>query len=202
MILPPAEPPAAPPPPPPAPAPQAPPPPPPPSPPAPPSPPPPPASAPAYDPIGGELEPAPLPPPISAFATRSVDDAPAVDAEPEDEHTVLVTREPKAAWSIVLDSGQALPLLGASVVLGRAPGRKVGDAVGLAVPDATKTLSKVHARLDRDGEVWTITDLGSTNGVVLGDGDEERTLGADESAVVDGRILLGELGLRIERTDG
>jgi len=101
----------------------------------------------------------------------------------------------------VLDSGAYLPLDSASVVLGRAPGRKVEGSPALAVPDDTKTLSKVHARLDRDGEVWSITDLGSTNGVVIGEGAEERTLGANESAVVTGRFVLGELGLRIERSE-
>ena len=123
-------------------------------------------------------------------------------AEPaEEDHTLLVARPPKVIWSLVLDSGAYLPIESSSVVLGRAPGRPGEGDASLVVPDTTKTLSKVHARLDREGEVWTITDLGSTNGVVLGEGDEERTLGANESAVVAGRFVLGELGLRIERSE-
>jgi len=119
----------------------------------------------------------------------------------EEDHTLLVARPPRVSWSLVLDSGAYLPLDSASVVLGRAPGASADTGPALAVPDPTKTLSKVHARLDRDGEVWTITDLGSTNGVLLGEGDDERTLGANESAVVEGRFVLGELGLRIERSE-
>jgi len=172
-------------------------------PPAPPAPPPPAAPAPASPP--------PPPHPIDDSASQSSSFAPIeiVPATPEteaaesaqDDHTILVARPPRVVWSLVLDNGAYLPLDSASIVLGRAPGRKVDGNPALAVPDATKTLSKVHARLDRDGEVWTITDLGSTNGVVVGEGDEERTLGADESAVVDGRFILGELGLRIERSE-
>jgi len=130
-----------------------------------------------------------------------VNDGPAAAESSDDDHTVVVARAPRVSWSLVLDSGAYLPLDSSSMVLGRAPGRKVDGSPALAVPDTTKTLSKVHARLDREGEVWTITDLGSTNGVVVGEGDDERTLGADESAVVTGRFVLGELGLRIERSE-
>jgi hypothetical protein len=120
-------------------------------------------------------------------------------APSDDEHTVVVTRRPKAEWVLVLDSGDRIAFAETSVVLGRAPGRWVDGVRGLAVPDPTKTLSKVHARIDRVDDIWTITDLGSTNGVLIGEGPDERTLAANETADAAGRIVLGELGLRIER---
>jgi len=150
---------------------------------------------PAYrDPAPHTAAPPVVTPPDLVPATLGTPDS-------DEDHTLVVARPPRVVWSLVLDSGAYLPLDSASVVLGRAPGRKVEGSPALAVPDDTKTLSKVHARLDRDGEVWSITDLGSTNGVVIGEGAEERTLGANESAVVTGRFVLGELGLRIERSE-
>jgi len=102
---------------------------------------------------------------------------------------------------LLLDSEDRIPFAETSVVLGRAPGRWVDGVRGLAVPDPTKTLSKVHARIDYVDDAWTITDLGSTNGVLIGEGADERTLAANETSPATGRIVLGELGLRIQRND-
>ncbi|MBO9578711.1 MAG: FHA domain-containing protein [Microbacteriaceae bacterium] len=123
--------------------------------------------------------------------------------ELEDGPTRVIDRGPKGSWRLALDTGETLPLDDlTSVILGRAPGRSLGGIRGLAVPDKTKTLSKVHARLDRDGDTWTVTDLGSTNGVLLGEAGAERPLGENETAPLLGRFVLGELGLRVERAAG
>lgn len=136
-------------------------------------------------------------------AALVVDEIVPADLRPaaDEERTVVVDRTPKVVWAIVLDAGDRIPLPESSVVLGRAPGRRFEGVRGLAVPDATKTLSKVHARVDLDGDAWTITDLGSTNGVLIGEGAAEQTLAANETAPIVGRFVLGELGLRIERID-
>ncbi|WP_196250704.1 FHA domain-containing protein [Cellulomonas sp. JZ18] len=72
----------------------------------------------------------------------------------------------------------------------------------MALADATRTLSKTHARLElRDGG-WWVTDLGSTNGVVLADaGGAERLIAAGEAQRVAGRVRLGDVGMTLERRE-
>lgn len=58
------------------------------------------------------------------------------------------------------------------------------------------TLSKTHARLERDGAGWWLTDLGSTNGVRAVDRDDTaRVLAPGVAAPVQGRVLLGDVGM-------
>ena len=67
-------------------------------------------------------------------------------------------------------------------------------------PVATKTVSKVHARIDRAGDHWTLTDLGSTNGsAVIGPGGREQPLPSGGSELIRGRFLLGEVGMILVR---
>ncbi|GAA4480782.1 DUF5684 domain-containing protein [Microbacterium panaciterrae] len=100
-------------------------------------------------------------------------------------------------WLLVLDDGMRIPLTGTGIVLGRAPVGGGTDQL-VRVPDATRTLSKTHARLDRDGAGWLLTDLNSTNGVRLFARDGgETVLAAGVAAVVHGRILLGDVGMLI-----
>ncbi|MBS1908221.1 MAG: FHA domain-containing protein [Actinobacteria bacterium] len=98
-------------------------------------------------------------------------------------------------WALVLDDGSRLPLTAASIVLGRNPVAAPG-VQALRIPDATRTLSKTHARLDRAGSGWTLTDLNSTNGVQAFSRDgSAAVLAPDAPTPVQGRILLGDVGM-------
>ncbi|MDR2320974.1 MAG: DUF5684 domain-containing protein [Microbacterium sp.] len=100
-------------------------------------------------------------------------------------------------WALVLDDGSRLPLTAASIVLGRNPVASAG-AQALRIPDATRTLSKTHARLERDGSGWTLTDVNSTNGVQTFARDGSvAALAPGVPTPVQGRILLGDVGMLI-----
>lgn len=108
---------------------------------------------------------------------------------------------PDPSWVLVTDDGARHPLDAPVVVLGRRP---AGDEPGvqyLAVPDTSRTLSKQHACLTRDGDGWTITDLDSTNGVFVERDGVEQRLASGGTAVVSGRIVLGTVGAALEREE-
>ena len=70
------------------------------------------------------------------------------------------------------------------------------------MPDSTRTLSKVHARLDLADGVWTVTDLNATNGVIVIEADgSENLLDPGASAVVRDRFVLGKVGMRLSFGD-
>ena len=120
------------------------------------------------------------------------------DEDGDDGATVVVERRPKAHWSLDLESGERLPIAGDAVVLGRRPAPEVDGARAVAVPDPTRTLSKTHARLERVGDGWVITDLGSTNGTAVFDElGRETELARGESAPVRDRFLLGTVAVRL-----
>lgn len=127
------------------------------------------------------------PPRVGAFA-----DPPAVDgADGVDEHTVLAAHR-RASPALRLPDGTTVPLTGGDAVLGRnpiAPG-EAPDAQRVAIDDVTRTVSKTHALLRRSAAGWTITDLSSTNGVVVGEGDDEIPVAVPTP--VTGRFLLGD----------
>jgi hypothetical protein len=74
----------------------------------------------------------------------------------------------RPVWRLLLPGGRAVPLTRA-VLLGRNPSRgaHAGDAEPIALDDPTSTVSKTHALLVVDGDTLTVTDLYSTNGVVV-----------------------------------
>lgn len=146
--------------------------------------------------------------PVSAAASVSAqerrrDEAAAPSFEADLERTVVVRRgHPR--WELALPDASTVTLSADVVVLGRNP---VSDpshprAQLVAVVDATRTVSKTHARLERRGDTWRITDLGSTNGILI-----PSPLGADvelqpgEDVEVTGRFLLGDAALRLHRMD-
>ena len=79
-----------------------------------------------------------------------------------------------------------------------APPATEAGVAAIAVPDTTRTLSKTHARLDLvDGE-WTVTDLNSTNGViVVGPDDAENLITVGEATPLTARFVLGKVGMRV-----
>jgi hypothetical protein len=117
------------------------------------------------------------------------------------DHTVVVARRHPVAWALVTDDGSMMPLTAASVVLGRAPAGSGAGEQELAVPDATRTLSKVHARLDLVDGVWVVTDLVATNGVIVRTDGADRLLDPGTSAPVSDRFMLGRVGLRLVALD-
>ncbi|MFH8251284.1 FHA domain-containing protein [Microbacterium sp. B2969] len=97
---------------------------------------------------------------------------------------------------IELDSGERLPLA-IPLVLGRnpsAPADAPADEYRWA--DLSRTLSKSHARLEWDGRLVWVTDLGSTNGTALRTGGAAQPfLAFQRTPIPPGAIL--ELGDRV-----
>ncbi|WP_405467847.1 FHA domain-containing protein [Microbacterium sp. Ld4] len=90
-----------------------------------------------------------------------------------------------------------MTLTGETAVLGRNPVAPSDspDAQRIAIDDVTRTVSKTHALLRLEGGSWTITDLASTNGVFVGDADDEAEVSG--RAPLAGRFLLGDAELRL-----
>lgn len=118
----------------------------------------------------------------------------ASDPDADVDETVMVRRK-KVTWQLIPASGSAIALTADVVLLGRRPAPDAGfpRAQLVAVPDEARTVSKTHARLELRGERWLVTDLGSTNGVLL------RTLMGEEIEIEPGteidageRFFLGD----------
>ena len=118
------------------------------------------------------------------------------------DQTVIARRSVRPTWELVPATGSPVPLTAPVVILGRRP---VADpafpaAQLLAVAGDARTVSKTHARIEQRGESWIVTDLGSTNGVLV------RTLMGDEVEVEPGaqldageRFFLGDEEFHLRR---
>lgn len=121
------------------------------------------------------------------------------DDDPFDR-TVVVARRPLVRWRLALEDGTTLELDAPVVVLGRNPRAALTGEQRLVVPDLSRTLSKTHAVLRLDGEQWSVTDLDSTNGVMVPDaGGVDRLLDPGVPTPVVGRFVLGTLAVVLER---
>ncbi|MGX1793008.1 DUF5684 domain-containing protein [Microbacterium sp. NPDC055312] len=142
--------------------------------------------------LAAQVRPAPL--------TTPAPPAPAAAAEDDDEEfdaTVVVSRRRGARRVLVLDDGRRFALSATSIVIGRNPEGQPGEQ-RLPIPDRTRTLSKTHARLVVQGDEWRLTDLQSTNGVVVvADDGAETLLDPGESVIGAGRFILGEVGMHV-----
>lgn len=121
--------------------------------------------------------------------------------QPDDfEHTELSSRH-RPSWMLQLPmSARPVEVTGTVVLLGRKPMADDAHPGAQLIPvaDGTRTVSKTHARLELVRGQWKITDLGSTNGVVLFDADGAETeIDANVPAAVTERFLLGDAELRI-----
>lgn len=115
-----------------------------------------------------------------------------------DDETVVVDRRPRVQWHLHVEGTPPMPLVAERVLLGRRPSPTAPGTQVLAIPDTTRTLSKSHARLDLVDGAWTITDLDSTNGILLvDDAGEESEITAGEAVPVPGRFILGEVSMHI-----
>jgi len=124
--------------------------------------------------------------------------APAAAAAPaEVEERTQLSRGPRA-WELVLPTGEVVPIVSRTVVLGRKPGTGDENVQAVTVVDESRTVSKQHARLTWAGDGWTLTDLGSTNGAALlaPDGAEQR-LASGASAPARGAFALGDARLQL-----
>lgn len=119
------------------------------------------------------------------------------DATPEslDETRASVRRRAGNHWRLVLADARQIEVTGA-VLVGRDPAANLTwpDALMLAIDDDAHSMSKTHAVFEADAAGLWVTDLDSTNGVVITqpDGSEE-----DLEPNVRGRIQPGadvELG--------
>ena len=109
----------------------------------------------------------------------------------------------RGRWCLVVGGvWHDLPDAGA-VELARAGRERYTTAGRLLLVDPTGTMSKLHARLRRDGETWFVTDLHSRNGTALRDPKGRRTaLKPGSEARVEGTLLLGQLEAELRVTPG
>jgi len=166
-------------------------------------PPPPVVAAPVVVPSAPEIPAQPWAPigpgPVTSLPAAPDEDVVPAEAAPDElDRTVVVDRRPVVPWRLVVDGGPTFRLSGSSAVLGRRPSGSGAGSQEIAVPDSTRTLSKVHARLDLADGVWTVTDLNATNGVIVIEADgSENLLDPGASAVVRDRFVLGKVAMRL-----
>ncbi|MDY0827976.1 DUF5684 domain-containing protein [Microbacterium sp. BG28] len=118
------------------------------------------------------------------------------------EDTVIASRR-RPKWALLLPDGSPMELTGDAVVLGRRP-VPVHAAPGaqlVTVVDDTRTVSKTHALLRRRADAWMVSDLDSTNGVVVFVAQDEIDVAPGTEQEVAERFLLGDAELRIVRAD-
>lgn len=97
---------------------------------------------------------------------------------------------------IELDSGQRLPIASA-VVLGRNPSAPADAPADVYQwPDLSRSLSKSHARIEWDGRLVWVTDLGSTNGTFLRAGGASQPFLPFQRTPIPAEAVL-ELGDRV-----
>ncbi|KAA9133909.1 DUF5684 domain-containing protein [Microbacterium caowuchunii] len=138
-------------------------------------------------------------PPRSAAASVSAS-RPGVGDFVED--TVIASRR-RPKWALALPDGTTFDLSGDTAVLGRRP-MPVHAAPGaqlVLVVDDTRTVSKTHALLRREAESWMVSDLGSTNGVVVVEDGAEVEVAPGAAHEVQETFLLGDAVLRLVPTD-
>lgn len=124
-----------------------------------------------------------------------------VENEDDAEKTVLVRWGHRPVTRLRLESGDSVELTEDAAVLGRNPrGVQARGTQVVRIPDAQKTISKTHARLEWDAEAstWMITDLESTNGVTLGEASSEAEISPNVATPIDGPFALGLYRLTLE----
>lgn len=149
------------------------------------------------------------PPAAPAPAAPAAAPAPPVPTDSVVDETVVRptgTSRPEqapapAGVGVVLHDGSRIPLLGA-LVLGRRPTAPDSASAARAIPlqDPSKTVSKTHALLEAGPSGVRVTDLGSTNGVmIVRPGFPNQVLRPDVAtpAVAGDRIHLGDYVLSL-----
>lgn len=142
---------------------------------------------------------------VSAIAPAPVADAPrsarsSVSAQhvrpeiPDDEFDrTEIAKRHRVRWSLAVPTGEPIPLTADVVLIGRRPTPSSAFPGAQLVTVADGTVSKTHARLQRDGALWHIVDLGSTNGTVLiGSDGGETEIEPGSLHPVPARFLVGD----------
>lgn len=157
-----------------------------------------------YAPAKPVAHPAPPAPPRTESASRlglvEREDPPRVLVRALPDDLAFDMQRIGAQWMLLPDGGAPVELTGDVAIVGRhpLPDARYPGAQLITVRHAT--VSKTHARIERRGTGWLITDLASTNGVVVVDGD-----GTDYDATpgspahVRERLRLGEMEVRVSR---
>lgn len=148
----------------------------------------------------------PLQPPVQSVAPISAPEGNATRqtwAAPE--------RVPTGTWRLSLDGGGEFTVEGPTL-LGRSPTGDDGhDRAAIALPDPTRSISRVHALVEPDPECLWLTDVGTTNGTRAACPSDsgatviERWLRPGERVAVrvGGTIRLGDHHvLRVTRSPG
>lgn len=163
----------------------------------------------------GVSDPSPWAPPVIMPTPPRVPDRPAVPLRsalaqraPADwdddgifDETVIVHRGP--SWALTSADGIHVAVTSDVIIVGRGPTPDPMHPAAqlVAVDDHTRTMSKTHARLERADDRWIITDLHSTNGVVLVDADgAEAEIAPGHAEHVIERFLLGDVAFRLTRS--
>lgn len=123
------------------------------------------------------------------------------DDDAADDRTVLARRK-RVVWRLVPVDGEAVEVTADVAILGRRPSDDPAfpGAQLIDVPDGGRTVSKTHARLERRGDGWLLTDLGSTNGVLVrGESGDEVEATAPVHLAADQEFLLGDERFRLTR---
>ncbi|MCT9819105.1 FHA domain-containing protein [Microbacterium sp. W1N] len=137
---------------------------------------------------------------VSAQQRREAELADDADAGDDEVDQTVMVRRKLPTWRLIPASGAPVAITGDVAILGRRPAADPGfpSAQLVAVEDLARTVSKTHARIELRGERWLITDLGSTNGVLV------RTLMGDEVEIEPGtelaageRFFLGDEEFRL-----
>lgn len=110
--------------------------------------------------------------------------------------------KPPARWMLESDDGDASEITESVAVLGRNPTseRTSGVVQLVTLQDASKTVSKTHARIALAEEGWSVTDLGSTNGVhVIAPDGQSLRLVPGVPAILTESFRLGDLTLHLRK---
>lgn len=115
------------------------------------------------------------------------------------DRTVVVPR--RGRWGIELPDGEVLELSSDDIVLGRKP-EPLGGSTTLRLTDPTRTVSKSHLRMRRNGDEWSLEDLHSTNGVAtIGESGEAEPVEPGHETAATARFVIGTLEVALHRLD-
>ena len=135
----------------------------------------------------------------SVSALRQAPELP--DSEDAFDETIIATRK-RTPWMLVPPLGAPIPILEDVIIVGRRPSSDPDfpSAQLVSISDGTRTVSKTHARLELKDTLWVVTDLDSTNGVVIIDDDgTEIEVEPQRPLPIIERFLLGDAELRFTR---
>lgn len=124
-------------------------------------------------------------------------------SEDLDATRATVRRRGGSPWRLVLPDGSNVVVDG-TILIGRdaAASAKWPDAQLLSVNDTTQSVSKTHAVIQSDEQGLWVTDLNSTNGVIVTrPGGSEAEAEGDERVLVDAGcdIELGDFIIQVEK---